>query len=115
MGRIGMLGYSFTTLFVKLAVRTGYISSFAVFAVATAMVAVSSVATAVMRGELAIVPSQANVPPGTFTTSAHSGEWKSANARSAGPASITEHRNREPAIDAGERHERQSEREQGRA
>jgi bacterial/archaeal transporter family protein len=49
---IGMIGYSFTTLFVKLAVRTGHISSFAVLAVATAMVAVSSVATAFMRGEL---------------------------------------------------------------
>jgi hypothetical protein len=29
--------------------------------------------------------------PGTFTTSAHSDEWKIANALSAGPASITEH------------------------
>jgi hypothetical protein len=29
-------------------------------------------------------------PPGTFTTSAHSDEWKIANALSAGPASITE-------------------------
>jgi bacterial/archaeal transporter family protein len=57
---IGMIGYSFTTLFVKLAVRTGHISSFAVLAVATAMVAVSSVATVVMRGELATLPSQAN-------------------------------------------------------
>ena len=58
---IGMIGYSFTTLFVKLAVRTGHISSFAVLAVATTMVAVSSVATAVMRGELATVPSHADV------------------------------------------------------
>ncbi len=31
------------------------------------------------------------LPPGTFTTSAHSDEWKIANALSAGPASITEH------------------------
>jgi bacterial/archaeal transporter family protein len=53
---IGMIGYSFTTLFVKLAVRTGHISSFSVLAVATVMVAVSSVAIAVMRGELATVP-----------------------------------------------------------
>jgi hypothetical protein len=29
--------------------------------------------------------------PGTFTTSAHSDEWKIANALSAGPLSITEH------------------------
>ena len=32
----------------------------------------------------------APLPPGTFTTSAHSDEWKIANALSAGPASITE-------------------------
>jgi len=31
------------------------------------------------------------LPPGAFTTSAHSDEWKIANALSAGPASITEH------------------------
>ena len=33
----------------------------------------------------------APLPPGTFTTSAHSDEWKIANALSAGTASITEH------------------------
>ena len=33
----------------------------------------------------------APLPPGTFTTSAHSDEWTIANALSAGPASITEH------------------------
>jgi hypothetical protein len=33
----------------------------------------------------------AALPPGTFTTSAHSDEWKIANALSAGPTSITEH------------------------
>ncbi len=33
----------------------------------------------------------APLPPGTFTTSTHSDEWKIANALSAGPASITEH------------------------
>src|SRR5215831_4459621 len=33
----------------------------------------------------------ARLPPKTFTTSAHSDEWKIANALSAGPASITEH------------------------
>ena len=58
---IGMIGYSFTTLFVKLAVRTGHISSFAVLAVATAMVALSSVAIAVMRGDLAALPDQADM------------------------------------------------------
>ena len=58
---IGMIGYSFTTLFVKLAVRTGHISSFAVLAVATAIVALSSVAIAVMRGDLAALPDQADM------------------------------------------------------
>jgi hypothetical protein len=33
----------------------------------------------------------APLPQGTFTTSAHSDEWKIRNALSAGPASITEH------------------------
>src|ERR1700745_291741 len=33
----------------------------------------------------------APLPSGTFTTSAHSDEWKIANALSAGPAAITEH------------------------
>jgi hypothetical protein len=33
----------------------------------------------------------APLPAGTFTTSAHSDEWKIANALSAGPVSITEH------------------------
>ena len=33
----------------------------------------------------------APLPPGTFTTSAHSDDWKIANALSAGPAAITEH------------------------
>lgn len=33
----------------------------------------------------------APLPPGTFKTSAHSDEWKIANALSAGPASITDH------------------------
>ena len=33
----------------------------------------------------------APLPPGTFTTSAHSDEWKIANALRLGPASITKH------------------------
>ena len=33
----------------------------------------------------------APLPPGTFTTSAHSDDWKIANALSAGPTAITEH------------------------
>jgi hypothetical protein len=34
---------------------------------------------------------RAPLPPGTFTTSAHSDEWKIENALSAGPSSITDH------------------------
>ena len=33
----------------------------------------------------------APLPPGTFTTSAHSDEWKIANALSAAPAAIAKH------------------------
>jgi transporter family protein len=49
---IGMVGQSFAALFVKLAVRTGHISSFMVLAIATLMAAVSSVAIVAARGEL---------------------------------------------------------------
>jgi transporter family protein len=45
-----MAGYSFTTLFVKLATRSGTVSSFMVLAVATTIVAI--IAIAWMRGEL---------------------------------------------------------------
>jgi hypothetical protein len=48
--------------------------------------AISSIALA---EDLSSAP--APLPPGTFTTSAHSDEWKIANALSAGPATITEH------------------------
>jgi bacterial/archaeal transporter family protein len=45
-----MAGYSFTTLFVKLATRSGTVSSFMVLAVATTIVAMLAIAW--MRGEL---------------------------------------------------------------
>jgi len=48
----GMVGQSFAALFVKLALRTGHISSFMVLAIATVMAAASSVAIVVARGEL---------------------------------------------------------------
>jgi bacterial/archaeal transporter family protein len=54
----GMVGYSFTTLFVKLAVRTGHISSFMVLAIATVMVACSSLAIVAARGELNLIANQ---------------------------------------------------------
>ena len=54
--------------------------------IAIGLVATSSIACAEDLST-ARVP----LPPGTFTTSAHSDEWKIANALSAGPASITDH------------------------
>ena len=53
---------------------------------AAGLVAVTSVALAEDLSS-----ATAPLPKGTFTTSAHSDEWKIANALSAGPASITEH------------------------
>jgi transporter family protein len=49
---IGKVGQSFAALFVKLAVRTGHISSFMVLAIATVMAASASVVIVVARGEL---------------------------------------------------------------
>jgi hypothetical protein len=53
---------------------------------ATSLVAISSTASAED-----LSTATAPLPQGTFATSAHSDEWKIANALSAGPASITEH------------------------
>jgi hypothetical protein len=53
---------------------------------ATSLVAISSIASAED-----LSTATAPLPQGTFTTSAHSDEWKIRNALSAGPASITEH------------------------
>lgn len=50
---IGMVGYSLTTLFVKLAVRGGHVTGFFVLALATSMVALSSIAIAALRGDFA--------------------------------------------------------------
>ena len=50
------------------------------------LVAISTIAYA---EDLSIA--RAPLPPGTFTTSAHSDEWKIENALSAGPATITDH------------------------
>ena len=54
---IGMTGYSFTTLFVKLAERAG-IPSFVVVAVATAIVAIFVLAIVVARDELKVLIAQ---------------------------------------------------------
>jgi bacterial/archaeal transporter family protein len=48
---LGMAGYSFTTLFAKLAERSGAVSTYMVLAVSTTIVAIVAVAIVVMRGE----------------------------------------------------------------
>ena len=49
--------------------------------------ALSSVTTGLSDDREDLSSATAPLPPGTFTTSAHSDEWKIANALSAGPAS----------------------------
>jgi bacterial/archaeal transporter family protein len=48
---VGMAGYSFTTLFAKLAERSGAVSTYMVLAVSTTIVAIVAIAIVVMRGE----------------------------------------------------------------
>jgi transporter family protein len=48
----GMVGYSFVTLFVKLATRSGRFSGFFVLAIATVMVAIIAVCMAIGRGDM---------------------------------------------------------------
>jgi len=48
---LGMAGYSFTTLFAKLAERSGAVSTYMVLAVSTTIVAIVAIAIVVMRGE----------------------------------------------------------------
>ena len=50
---LGMVGYSLTTLFVKLATRTGTFGAFAVLSIATAIVAISAAANAYVGGAFA--------------------------------------------------------------
>lgn len=50
---LGMAGYSLTTLFVKLATRTGEFGPFAVLAIATTMVNAAALANAVLSGVFA--------------------------------------------------------------
>jgi bacterial/archaeal transporter family protein len=49
---VGMAGYSFMTLFVKLAERSGTASTHMVLAVSTTIVAIAAIAIVGMRGEL---------------------------------------------------------------
>jgi hypothetical protein len=57
-----------------------------ILCLAISLVAISSIASAED-----LSTATAPLPQSTFTTSAHSDEWKIRNALSAGPASITEH------------------------
>lgn len=52
-------------------------------------IGLAAIASAACAEDLSTV--RTPLPPGTFTTSEHSDEWKIANALSAGPASITDH------------------------
>jgi transporter family protein len=49
---LGMAGYSFMTLFVKLAERSGAVSTHMVLAVSTTIVAIFAIGVVAMRGEL---------------------------------------------------------------
>ena len=49
---LGMAGYSFTTLFVKLAVRSSEVSNYMVLAVSTTIVSIVAIGIVAVRGEL---------------------------------------------------------------
>ena len=49
---LGMAGYSFMTLFVKIAERSGTASTYMVLAVSTTIVSIFAIAVVAMRGEL---------------------------------------------------------------
>jgi bacterial/archaeal transporter family protein len=61
---LGMVGYSFTTLFTKLAERSGDVSSFMVLAVSTIIVPIFVLSIVAIRGELK--PLIYNLETGTF-------------------------------------------------
>jgi transporter family protein len=61
---LGMVGYSFTTLFTKLAERSGDVSSFMVLAVSTIIVPIFVLSIVAIRGELK--PLIYNLEKGTF-------------------------------------------------
>jgi bacterial/archaeal transporter family protein len=49
---LGMVGYSLTTLFVKLAERSSEVSNYMVLAVSTTLVSIVAIAIVTVRGEL---------------------------------------------------------------
>ena len=60
---LGMAGYSFMTLFVKLAERSGAVSTHMVLAVSTTIVAIFAIAIVVLRGELKPLLFELERPP----------------------------------------------------
>jgi transporter family protein len=60
---LGMAGYSFMTLFVKLAERSGQASTYMVLAVSTTIVAIFAIAVVAMRGELKALIFELERPP----------------------------------------------------
>ncbi len=60
---LGMAGYSFTTLFVKLAERSGSASTYMVLAVSTTIVAIFAIVVVAMRGELKPLLFELERPP----------------------------------------------------
>lgn len=60
---LGMLGYSFMTLFVKLAERNGSASTYMILTVSTTIVAVVAIAVVASRGELKPLILELERPP----------------------------------------------------
>ena len=60
---LGMAGYSLMTLFVKLAERSGTVSTYMVLAVSTTIVAIFAIAIVAMRGELKTLIFELERPP----------------------------------------------------
>jgi transporter family protein len=60
---LGMAGYSFMTLFVKLAERSGAVSTYMVLAVTTTVVAAFAITMVVLRGELKPLLFELERPP----------------------------------------------------
>lgn len=60
---LGMAGYSLMTLFVKLAERSGTVSTYMVLAVSTTIVAIFAIAIVAWRGELKTLILEIETPP----------------------------------------------------
>jgi transporter family protein len=60
---LGMAGYSFMTLFVKIAERSGSASTYMVLAVSTTIVAIFAIVVVAMRGELKPLLFELERPP----------------------------------------------------